>query len=121
MGRLRYQRKPPHPNRAESQSSEKAIGGSSGLRASLHHDTDTFQGHLAKTRGVGANTPPGEAEQVASYRRWERVRRETERAPALAGPVAVTFAVRCECGQWMRPGRDHTCPTLARVTVTELR
>lgn len=31
------------------------------------------------------------------------------RAASMAGPVKVTMAVRCECGQWMRPGRDHTC------------
>lgn len=33
----------------------------------------------------------------------------SRRAAELAGPVTVIRAIRCECGQWLRPGVDHDC------------
>jgi hypothetical protein len=36
-------------------------------------------------------------------------RRQVERWSAKASPVTIVQAVRCDCGEWMRPGVDHTC------------
>jgi hypothetical protein len=70
---------------------------------------------------LGANPADGRKEHHVSRRnsaeQWARMPRAVRqsiqlgrRSAQLAGPVTVTYATRCECGAWMRPGVDHDCP-----------
>jgi len=46
--------------------------------------------------------------------------RLAQQAARLAGPVTVTYATRCECGAWLRPGVDHDCPGPAGLPARRL-